>query len=67
MRDKIQDIVVKAVAGTKDITEAIDELLLLYNVSNRRELCKHENYTPMYSQEGDYWGKRCNDCGEDLD
>jgi len=26
MRDKIQEIVVQAVAGTKDITEAIDDL-----------------------------------------
>ncbi len=26
MRDKIRDIVVQAVAGTKDLTEAIDEL-----------------------------------------
>ena len=35
MRDKIQEIVVQAVAGTKDITEAIDQLLVLYNVSNK--------------------------------
>jgi len=34
MRDKIQEVVVQAVAGTKDITEAIDQLLVLYNVSN---------------------------------
>lgn len=34
MRDKIQEIVVQAVAGTKDITEAIDQLLLLHNVTN---------------------------------
>jgi hypothetical protein len=35
MRDKIQEIVVQAVAGTKDLTEAIDQLLVLYNVSKR--------------------------------
>jgi hypothetical protein len=33
MRDKIQKIVVQAVAGTKDLTESIDQLLVLYNVS----------------------------------
>jgi len=35
MRDKIQEVVVQAVAGTKDLTEAIDQLLVLYNVSKR--------------------------------
>ncbi len=47
--------------------ELIDELLILFNVNQQRELCKHENYTPYYGQEGDYWGKRCDDCGDDLD
>lgn len=32
MRDKIQEIVVQAVAGTKDLTEAIDELCALSDV-----------------------------------
>ena len=32
MRDKIQKIVVQAVAGTKDLTEAIDELCVLSDV-----------------------------------
>jgi len=32
MRDKIQKIVVQATAGTKDITDAIDELLILCGV-----------------------------------
>ena len=66
MREKIQNIVVKAVAGTKDITEAIDELLLLYNVSNwvsaktppkaGRYLVKTDNrvelaeYEPIYKE-----------------
>jgi len=33
MRDKIQKIVVQATAGTKDLTEAIDQLCDLHNVS----------------------------------
>jgi hypothetical protein len=31
MREEIRNIVVQAVAGTKGLTEAIDELLLLHN------------------------------------
>jgi hypothetical protein len=29
--------------------------------------CKHVNNTPYYGREGDYWGKRCDDCGEELE
>ena len=38
MRDKIQEIVVKAVAETIDLTDAIDQLLVLYNVSKRYKI-----------------------------
>ena len=37
------------------------------NRSKSVKPCKHEYSTPYYGQEGDYWGKRCDDCGEELD
>ncbi len=40
MRDKIRDIVVQAVAGTKDLTEAIDELDALLDDRQSEQLCK---------------------------
>ena len=43
MRDKIRDIVVQAVAGTKDLTEAIDELhALLDDRQIEQFFCEHE-------------------------
>ena len=43
MRDKIRDIVVQAVAGTKDLTEAIDELdALLDDRQSEQFFCEHE-------------------------
>jgi len=40
MRDKIQKIVVQAVAGTKDLTEAIDELCVLSDIVEQSEQLK---------------------------
>ena len=38
MRDKIRDIVVQAVAGTKDLTESIDELHALLDDRQSEQL-----------------------------
>ena len=66
MRDKIQKIVVQAIAGTKDITEAIDELLLLCSVSGSTlgtmdANCDHD-IDKLYNKNGDYKGDYCKKC-----
>ena len=59
MRDKIRQIVVQAIAGTTDLTEAIDQLCDLSNVS-KCDTKKHEAYK-KYDDD-----KYCKDCGKKL-
>ena len=49
MKDKIEEIVGKVESGHLEPKEAIDELLLLHNVSQRSELLvayEKQHYTP---------------------
>ena len=47
MRDKIRDIVVQAVAGTKDLTEAIDELHDLLDDRQSEQLSQYNSFVNM--------------------
>ncbi len=76
MRDKIQNIVTQAVAGTKDLTESIDELLALSNTDNRtpEDRCKEEGHNMFqvyhlnnFDMGGSsHWGlNKCSRCGHE--
>ena len=47
MRDKIRDIVVQAVAGTKDLTESIDELHALLDDRQSEQLSQYNSFVNM--------------------
>ena len=76
MRDKIQTIVTQAVAGTKDLTEAIDELFVLSDVSSmspeqRCEKDGHNMFQVYHLNNFDrggssHWGlNKCSRCGHE--
>ena len=56
MREQIREIVIQAIAGTKDLTEAIDQLCVLSDVSESMEF-KEEKPNGSYYVE-------CSNCGE---
>ncbi len=61
MRDKIRDIVVQAVAGTKDLTEAIDELDALLD-DRQSEQLKCGNNNPPCSPDLKFGVLHCCEC-----
>jgi len=72
MRNKIQDIVIKAVARTKDLTVAIDELLLLIdnqNVTSKLSFKEIEMLVQIKHYEDSDYGnceKRCDELIEET-
>jgi len=60
MRDQIRQIVVQAIAGTKDLTEAIDQLCVLADVSARLssslgECVEGNDYEIVADKDGRFW------------
>lgn len=64
MKDKIEEIVGKVESGHLEPKEAVDELLVLFDVSQQRELLiayEKNHYTPQE------WALASKQCIEDID